>query len=187
MSTPLTPWTEKTIFNELGLHGHVHTALGIDVDFLKALISTSRDLQFLVTLAVIVEGATSAALRRKLSNDKLFDWILANVRSHSARLQLARDLGVVQDESFKSLRKLAEIRNQYAHGPHNLKRNLTDFYIALDPHKQKDIVAAFAYFLAPTNQTGPFDDSCFRIHFREALLTATMVPLFELSAGIAGK
>ena len=187
MTVKLTPWTQEIIIKELNTHAVVHAALGIDAAFMEKLISTSEDLQFLVTLAVIVEGATAEALRRKISNNVVFDWVLDNVRSHAARLQLAKNLNLIQDETFKSLKKLAEIRNQYAHGSHNLKKTLVDFYNSQEQSRKDSIISAFANFLIEPHQPGPYDDSCFKSNFRGALLTATMVPLFELSAAIAGK
>lgn len=186
MASTLTAWPRNKILEDTIEHKSLHAALGIDKEFIQNLINEIGDLQFVVRLAVIVEGATAFALQKKVSQPEVADWITENA-THSERLGLAEKLKIIDSKSLKVFRKLSEIRNKFAHRPENLNKKLEEFYIELDIDKQKSMIDAFAYFLTETTQTAPYDDTVLRTNFRDALLTVTMVPLFELSSAIANK
>jgi hypothetical protein len=182
-STKIVPWDKVNLPTEYSEnHSELISNLKLPNDFFFSLANLT-DLQFVMTISVIVEGSVAEALRRKLDNQVLAEWILKNTM-HSKRLNLLEELGVIGTEEKKVFVKVSEIRNQYAHQVENLGKSLLDFYKNLSEGKKKEILDAFCPFLLAKNQikVGPYDDAEVAKDFRGFILSALTVPLYSVSA-----
>lgn len=184
-----TVFDRPKILREIENHKDLLSSLEIDNAFIADLIDAKGDMQFIVRLAVIAEGGAAAVVRKTVQPADLAEWIVKKT-THSERLDLLRELRIIEPENSKALMKLATIRNAFAHKPGNLKKTLEVFYNEQTPDWQRELQDSLSYALAETRdldnkQKGDvFDDTGFKSQFRLTILTAMLVPLYQLAAAL---
>jgi len=151
---------------DLSEHRKTWDALGIDEKFMTDLIAQKGDTQFIVGLAVVVEGAAAIVLQKNLNaNEDFVEWVMKKTK-HSERLHLLKILKKIDSTSYDMLLKLAEIRNAFAHQPANLKKSLEQFYTDQKPQWKYELQNALAQQLVTDKsllknfKSGDIDDAC---------------------------
>lgn len=117
----------KEVVSALPL-GDMQKHLGIDPKFINEVISEPSDWAFVIKLAVLVEAALAQTIAASIGNDVMQHHLMRlPIDGRIGKIQLAKDLGVIGVHGAARLRKIAAIRNDFAHDVSVINLSLVDY------------------------------------------------------------
>ncbi len=180
-TTELTPQQHLAKFEGymVELSEETEKRLGLPKHYIWTLRTDGSDWEFIIRLAVLAEAAVTRALVSVLDDERMFAHVTG--LTQAKRLQLCKELNVLDDAARLIFESLARTRNQFAHKVENLNRSLQQY---VDGLKQQDKVdlANRLLLVAPSEKYTPSDDlSWLGKRFRKLMLEAAIVPFSSLA------
>lgn len=119
--------------NEIVRLARIEGKLGLPTGYYQTLEKEGSDWEFAIKLVVLLEAALGAVLAARLQNPAVLRHCdRLNLGGQTGKLELAKDLGVLEEAERKAFSALVEIRNGFAHRVANVRRNLEDYAKAQD-------------------------------------------------------
>lgn len=135
----------ENIFEELA---EFEKKIGLPKGFYNALLAED-DWSFVIKLNALFEAAATHALVARLDTPELLDTLarLDFARQDCGKIKLLKKLGIISPEQAKCLQRLAELRNDLAHGIENVTFNFKEYFSKADSSQRKNIVRDFGHGL----------------------------------------
>jgi hypothetical protein len=135
----------ENIFAELA---EFEKKIGLPEGFYNALLAED-DWSFVIKLNALFEAAATHALVARLDTPELLDTLslLDFARKDCGKIKLLTKLDIISPKQAKCLQRLAELRNDLAHGIQNVTFNFKEYFAKADSNQRKNIVTDFGHGL----------------------------------------
>ncbi len=111
----------------------IEQKLGIPTGFYKSLLNEPNDWAFLIKLTVIIEAALNLVLSHKLgmpNNGKHIKNL--PMQGRSGKVELAKELGIVDEIGERRVKCIISLRNQFAHSLNKLTTTLEEHVMNME-------------------------------------------------------
>ena len=142
--------TEFPKLDPSDLHSHVRaleTELGITPGFLEGLIKEADDWSFIIKLQALAEAAVTHLITNELGREQLRKLLARTpMDGQRGKLELAKELALLDTETIGFLRTIGKIRNRFAHNVTNVSLRIED-YVSAEPENERDSIwRSLTYF-----------------------------------------
>jgi hypothetical protein len=121
--------------------------IGLPLGFCEGLREEPTDWSFVIKLHALFEAAITQLLVGKLARPELSELVSQMDMGHprTGKIQMAKALGVLEEEERRFVRYLSMLRNDLVHNVGNVTFTFDDYPKSLDTNKRRELVQAVAW------------------------------------------
>lgn len=118
----------------------IEKTLGLPRQLFVSLLDEPSDWSFVIKLAVILEAALTQVIASQLDTPELQRHLARlNLDGRTGKLQLALDLGVIDQIVTSKIRAISEMRNTFAHDVTIINKSLNDIIESMTEHQRTEL------------------------------------------------
>lgn len=118
----------------------IEKTLGLPRQLFASLLDEPSDWSFVIKLAVMLEAALTQVISSRLDTPELQRHLARlNLDGRTGKLQLAIDLGVIDQIVASKIRAVSEIRNTFAHDVTIINKSLIDIIDSMTERQRKEL------------------------------------------------
>lgn len=118
----------------------IEKTLGLPRQLFASLLDEPSDWSFVIKLAVILEAALTQVIASQLDTPELQRHLAGlNLDGRTGKLQLALDLGVINQIVASKIRAISEMRNTFAHDVTIINKSLNDIIESMTEHQRTEL------------------------------------------------
>ena len=118
----------------------IEKTLGLPRQLFASLLDEPSDWSFVIKLAVILEAAVTQVIASRLDTPELQRHLARlNLNGRTGKLQLAIDLGVIDQIVASKIRAISEIRNTFAHDVTIINKSLIDIIESMSERQRSEL------------------------------------------------